>query len=370
MDRVQLPRVFFATALIALASATTGTGACTTYGSSSDEDAGEDGGFVEGDGAPSSCGAPKVRCGDACVDTSKDTENCGSCGKACSSGDVCQAGQCKLACTDGFTACAGGTTKDPGDASSDGALGASDADATDAASAKGPYCANLTNDPQNCGLCGKTCSATQTCLSGSCCNAGEVSCNNACTVLADDKMNCGKCGNVCSGATPYCSGGVCSARYLRAGVQNDVPEATATGGWTQCFRETFDKSSSLATLKASCSKANLMVACRQVGQPNLFVLAQAPRADVFLDTGNGTGSTHAANGVNWYYSETWSWGFAPGGSAVQRQSCDTQDSSPGVGTSEMRMCVHTGNGSTSAGYRCGSNTSLGNTWERIVYHAD
>ncbi|MFO0665117.1 MAG: hypothetical protein U0174_14280 [Polyangiaceae bacterium] len=307
-----------------------------------------------------------MTCSGACVDTSKDSEHCGSCDRACAATDVCQNGTCKLACTDGMTACTNVVSPADAGTQSDADSAAPEAGGTVTA----PYCAKLSDDPKNCGQCGKTCDVTQTCQTGACCKANETGCAGTCTVLSDDPKNCGKCGTVCSGATPYCSNGTCNVRYIKAGVQTNVPESVATGGWQQCFRETFGQSSALSTMKAACNKANLMVACKMVGQPDLLVLAQGPRADVLFDVGNGSTATHAANGVNWYYSESWSWGFAPGGAPVMRQSCDTQDSSAGDPTQTLRMCIHTSSGSTSSGYRCGANSSVNANFERIVYQAD
>lgn len=47
-----------------------------------------------GDGGPAPCVAPKQSCGDACVDTQSDAQNCGACGNACKSADLCCTGKC------------------------------------------------------------------------------------------------------------------------------------------------------------------------------------------------------------------------------------------------------------------------------------
>ena len=81
------------------------------------------------------------------------------------------------------------------------------------------HCANLNNDVQNCGGCGRQCAAPPpnevvTCVAGLCqydCTAGAVDCNGTCTFLKTDPANCGACGNVCAAVTPYCNGGKCSA---------------------------------------------------------------------------------------------------------------------------------------------------------------
>ncbi|HWS31904.1 MAG TPA: hypothetical protein VN408_04085, partial [Actinoplanes sp.] len=151
-------------------------------------------------------------------------------------------------------------------------------------------------------------------------------------------------------------------------MQQNVPEATVTGGgWSVCHQSTFDESGTpLATIQADCDKELTMMACRPVGDPNFTLVAAAPRADVFFDTGMGN-VLHDANGVGWYYNDSWSWGFVPQGDGVIRNSCDVEFGSQ----SALRMCVHTGGGVTNSGYRCGSTTLNGNgTWERVILEAD
>jgi hypothetical protein len=108
------------------------------------------------------------------------------------------------------------------------------------------------------------------------------------------------------------------------------------------------------------------MACRPVGQQNYTVLAMADRDDVIFDTGNGN-NPHNANGVGWYYSGSYSWGFAKEGDPIQRSSCDTQNVNP-----TLRLCWHTGGGTINGGWRCGSTTGLNgnNSWERKLFHAE
>lgn len=165
----------------------------------------------------------------------------------------------------------------------------------------------------------------------------------------------------------FCAGSA-AAQYTPVGVQTNVPEATVTaGGWTVCHSSTFSESGTpLATIQANCDKALLMMACRPVGDPNYTLLAEAPRADVFFDTGTGD-TPHNSNGVGWYYNDSYSWGFAPQGLALNRDSCDYDDGSQVQ--PEMRMCIHTGGGTTNNGYRCGTTTP-GASWERLILEAD
>jgi len=153
--------------------------------------------------------------------------------------------------------------------------------------------------------------------------------------------------------------------YEPVGPQVNTAISTVTaGGWTQCFIEKYNGGTALATvLNTNCTKADLMLACRQTNSQTLTVLAWAPRGDVTFDTGTGN-TPHNAQGTGWYYSSSYSWGFAKQGDALARNSCDTNNTNP-----QSRLCWHTGGNSLNGGWRCGSSTGLnGSTsWERIIY---
>ncbi len=107
------------------------------------------------------------------------------------------------------------------------------------------------------------------------------------------------------------------------------------------------------------------MACKQQASATYQILAMAPRADVLFDCGSQSNCTHQANGVGWYYSNEWSWGFAPAGLPVDRSSCDVE-----MGSGQLRMCWHTGSDFIDSGYRCGNDTPFGPDWHRIVFEAD
>lgn len=230
------------------------------------------------------------------------------------------------------------------------------------------------------------CTAGETCLSGSC--VGGSPANDG--AMCDD-------GNGCTGGTT-CSAGACNnpqsqivacvdgdmccpagcagdkdCLYWQSGVQLNVPAADLVG-WTQCHQDKYDGFAPLSTVLSQCDKGKLLLACRPTGAANFTVVAMGLRDDVLFECGMNATCTHSANGVGWYYSSEYSWGFAPAGSPVNRNSCDIVDSQtyPGGGASDgdQRICWHTGGNALSSGWRCGKPDFLGGTYERLVFEAD
>ncbi|HSA23422.1 MAG TPA: thrombospondin type 3 repeat-containing protein, partial [Myxococcota bacterium] len=156
------------------------------------------------------------------------------------------------------------------------------------------------------------------------------------------------------------AGDVCETAYFH-GVALNLPEAGLTG-WAPCWSGTYDQNApALADLLAACPGSHLLLGCKPTEADTLAVAAMAARADVLWECGTDPACRHEANGVGWYFSGEWSWGFAPGGDAVERSSCDI---GPGAG----RLCWHTGGGSMNGGYRCGDDLGLWDvTWTRVVY---
>ncbi len=145
-----------------------------------------------------------------------------------------------------------------------------------------------------------------------------------------------------------------------SGIKREIPEELLTD-WTVCYTDTYDvvMGSVITDILTNCDGDNLMIACRPAGADTYTVAAWAPRADVLFDTGTDQTTTHAANGVEWYYNAAWSWGFAPAGETVGKDSCDAT-----AGAS--RLCWHTE--ATYGGYRCGGTLGLNSdsSWERVV----
>ena len=175
------------------------------------------------------------------------------------------------------------------------------------------------------------------------------------------KLLAGVAGLVMLGAT-----GSANAAFIPVGPQSDISVATVTGtwGWSVCWTGLFGSSStSVASALAGCSGDYLMMASRVVGSATFDLLAAAPTADVIFNTGTSN-TTHNANGTEWYFNDSWSWGFAPGGDSVSRNSCDTI-------SGDQHMCWHTNAGNITSGYRSGNNFLNGNNgWERLLLVAN
>jgi len=108
-----------------------------------DGDVGRDGDVR--DGASTDAGIPvcdlgEILCGDACVRPAGDPMNCGDCGVACATGELCAAGSCSTVCDPPLVRCGG-------------------------------LCIDVMgSDPDNCGSCGNRC-GSGICIDGTCVDA-------------------------------------------------------------------------------------------------------------------------------------------------------------------------------------------------------
>ncbi len=234
------------------------------------------------------------------------------------------------------------------------------------------------NNLLQCSSDGSAASIWQECPDGTYCEAGARACScapergdcdakpgNGCeTKIMTDRNHCGDCNSPCAKGLS-CSDGACTGGYTFSGVATNVP-IEKLAGWSQCFIGSYGDSVPISKVLASCTQAQLMMACRQAGSSTLQVAAYAPRNDVLFDTGPGN-SVHNANGVGWYFSENESWGFAPLGAAVARGSCDVLQSL----SSDSRLCWHTLGGGLDGGWRCGADTELNGSvaFERLLFQA-
>jgi hypothetical protein len=110
--------------------------------------------------------------GDACIDLTTDTDNCGACGNVCPAGTNCEAGVCT--CPNGQDLCDGS-------------------------------CIDTLANHEHCGSCGNACAANKVCWQGVCADtcAALTECDGGCIDTTSDPFNCGACGNACP------NGGAC-----------------------------------------------------------------------------------------------------------------------------------------------------------------
>jgi peroxiredoxin len=158
------------------------------------------------------CPPGRVNCGGVCADLNSDPHNCGACGRACPPGQICEPpsgrvganvliesknGMCRP-CTAPNTICSATAVTAISRPLTIPSLGTE----TKQLPGGSVSCVDLRNDPRNCGACGKTCPAGETCANGTCrpCtapNTMNAMCSGSCVDLANDPRNCGACGKIC-----------------------------------------------------------------------------------------------------------------------------------------------------------------------------
>jgi hypothetical protein len=155
-----------------------GTGGAVATGGAAGTDAG-----AGGTDAGPLCAVGLAACPpSACVDLLGDGANCGTCGHACTGGDVCKSGACAPPCTVGLTACGGN-------------------------------CVDLQTDESHCGGCANTpCAPGNICVGGTCvidCGTLTRCGPGLCVDTTTDDVHCGNCTTNCRTNSQLCSGGVC-----------------------------------------------------------------------------------------------------------------------------------------------------------------
>jgi hypothetical protein len=136
------------------------------------------------------CPEGQSRCGDACVDLSNSSAQCGGCGVVCAGTEACVAGECQ--CRPGATRCGGA-------------------------------CVVTASDPDHCGGCagegGEACAAGAVCEAGGCkaecTRPGATRCGRSCVDLQTDAFHCGGCGHVCADARG-CHASACADDVIAA----------------------------------------------------------------------------------------------------------------------------------------------------------
>jgi len=272
-------------------------------------------------------------CGDSCVDTTSDRDNCNACGNVCPNTvdhaqAVCVHGACTFACASGYQECNGACVQytTAANCGSCGNACSGDGGAAVCAGSNGSYacvsgcppgaptlcagsCVDTTNDVNNCNACGAACTSSVTnsqpaCEDGGCtfsCSAGTNLCDGAC-IQFTTASNCGACGVACSpeGGTPLCAGSPDAGAYS---CVSGCPPSASTRCGGACVDTTGDKSNCGACgVVCSTSVANAQPTC--VGGActftcnSGFTLCNGACADVANDPNNcgGCGSTHACGG--------------------------------------------------------------------------
>ena len=188
-------------------------------------------------------------------------------------------------------------------------------------------------------------------------------CANVCLDLQNDAQNCGRCGRICNPGV-QCIEGFCGGLLTFEGIRENVPDGDL-GGWEICHRDTYaDSAAVVADVVRNCGGDYVMYGCRRVNAPNWQLLAMGERDQVFRNTGDQGNQLTAHNGVEWYFSESYSIGFVAPGTGVSRNSCDTANVQP-----QLRLCWHTGGRRFNGGYRCGAQSGLNGSrdWERVIW---
>ncbi len=221
---------------------------------------------ADADAPDGGCPPGRTPCSGACVDVTSDPANCGSCGRRCDAGEVCNEGLCASTCTGGLRNCSGACVDVNANRLHCGDCDrpcAANEDCRSGTCVCVPACTSRTCGPDGCGgTCppgcgtGFTCSATGTCTcsgtvcGSACCSAGQVCNAGACCTPNCAGRTCGPdgCGGSCppgcgtgltcsATGTCTCSGTVCGAACCPAG-DACISGACCDERWTYSFTAT------------------------------------------------------------------------------------------------------------------------------------
>jgi hypothetical protein len=321
-------------------------GACVQYSSASN--CGACGNACSADGGAPLCAATAdgvyscvpscppdmpTHCGEACVDTTSDQNNCYECQYACTTSvehaqPVCVHSACTFACLSGYQLCNGACVQytSAANCGSCGNACSGDAGAAVCAGSNGAYgcvsgcpaaapalcagsCVDTTSDPNNCNGCGIACAnsvadSQPMCENSHCtfaCTGGTSLCNGACLQLTT-APNCGGCGTTCSaeGGTPVCAAGEDGGAYACASGCPASASTRCAGACVDTDTNTVNCgacgqtcSTSVANAQPACVNGACTFTC-EAG----FSLCNAACTNFMNDPNNcgGCGSAHACAG--------------------------------------------------------------------------
>ncbi len=133
-------------------------------------------------------------------------------------------------------------------------------------------------------------------------------------------------------------------------------------GWEVCYSASYGSNEPIAKALEACKAEYVMLACRDPGAGILTVAAYGKSDKVFKEIGQGNVGT-LDNNVQFYFSDSYSIGFAPAGAKLDRNSCDVEDKKGGTGA--QRLCWHTTDKNFQQGFRCGESLFT-NAAERVI----
>lgn len=159
--------------------------------------------------------------------------------------------------------------------------------------------------------------------------------------------------------------------FWRSGPQLNI-NSSLLRGWSLCYNETYALQLNglpLDNILMRCNRSKLLLACGLLSSQTIYdVAAMDYRQKVLYNCSYSRYCSHLSNGVQWYFSRNYSWGFAGESDNVDRSYCDVSQ----VQNPLTRLCWHTISGQS--GYRCGSTFFNGsknpNLWQRVIWHMD
>jgi cysteine-rich repeat protein len=209
------------------------------------------------------------------------------------------------------------------------------------------------------------------------CDDAGVEPGDGCSANCTFEMECGngivegyeQCDDMNTEPGDGCNA-ICKYELLMfSGVKHDLPAADLVG-WEMCWSDSYYGNGKLVgSIGDSCTKTQLLMACRPFGSGTLALAAHSPREDVMYPVDYSLGERHIANGVAWYWSpEHGHVGFGPSGNT---NTCEAQGE-------DDQLCWLTGGGGDddtfTFGRRCGAKPGFtvdeAPMWERLVFQAN